>query len=372
MPVPDRPLFDVWPRLAERLPIVELGELPTPVESLSAVLADDARTDAWVKRDDLTSPIYGGNKVRTLEVLFAEAVERRATHVYSTGAYGTNHGTAAVLHAGRAGLASGAVLFPQPPSASALDNLRVLVARCPHVRPTLHWSTLPAGMIAARTMHSRRGERAFVMVPGGATPRGALGYVSAALELAAQVRDGALPAPRRVVVGVGSTCTSAGLLVGFHHAARLGIGFRSPPTVVSVRVTPWPVTSPFRIARLAVRTSELLAERAGDPSLAVGYATLRATLEVDGRQLGRGYGEATAAGRDAIARFERDHGLTLDTTYSAKAAAAVLALARRGQPGPVVFWSTKSTAPLPDVGDEWLERAPPRLRRWAKRAARAG
>jgi D-cysteine desulfhydrase len=367
----DRPIFDAWPRLKGRVPWVELGDWPTPVESLAPVMAAiGARTEAFIKRDDVSSPVYGGNKVRTLEVLFAQAKAEGATHIYSTGAFGSNHAAATVLHAPRAGLVPGVVLFPQPASAAALENIRVIAARSRHNRALLHWSGLPFGMAAARRAH-RNEERAFVMVPGGATPHGALGYVSAALELAHQVRRGELPAPERIVIGVGSTCTSAGLLVGLHHAARLGIGFAGrPPQLVSVRVTPWPITSPIRIARLAAETSDLLAELASDRSLAIPYRELRERLTVDGRFLGWGYGRPTKSGREAIELFRARADMALDTTYSAKSAAALLAGARAGGTGPVLYWSTKSTVPLPDVHDGELEGAPPGMRRFIERCRR--
>ncbi|HJL45006.1 MAG TPA: hypothetical protein RMG45_04190, partial [Polyangiaceae bacterium LLY-WYZ-15_(1-7)] len=117
---PERPIFEAFPALRGRLPWVALGEWPTPVQPLAPALRAIApHAEAWVKRDDLSSPVYGGNKVRTLEVLFAEALEAGARRVWSTGAFGTNHGTAALLHAPRVGLRAGLVLFPQPRPACA-------------------------------------------------------------------------------------------------------------------------------------------------------------------------------------------------------------------------------------------------------------
>jgi D-cysteine desulfhydrase len=206
------------------------------------------------------------------------------------------------------------------------------------------------------------------MVPGGATPMGALGYVSAAMELAFQVEQGAIPAPTRIVLGVGSTCTSAGLLLGFYLAAKMRIGFfGGPPSITSVRVTPWPVTSRYRIVDLAVRTSRLLSKLARDPSIAVERASLSPLLEIDGRFLGRGYGRETRAGHAAIDTFRRHGGPELDTTYSGKAAAAALERLRADSDGPLVFWSTKSTALLPDDGDAHLDGSA-RALRWLSRA----
>jgi D-cysteine desulfhydrase len=281
----------------------------------------------------------------------------------ATGAFGSNHAVATVLHAGAAGLTGGAILFPQPPSWAALENLRVTLTHADPLHVLSHWLQLPFAMWRHASADT------VVMAPGGATPWGALGYVAAALELAAQVERGELEAPRRVFVGVGSTCTSAGLLVGFEHAVRLGIGFREKPTLVSVRVTPWPVTSRFRIVGLAVRASALLAELVEDPSLLLDRATLSRGLVIDGARLGPGYGRPSAAGQSALSLF-RSRGLfELDTTYSSKAAAGFLAGARHDL-GPHLFWSTKSTVPLPPVSAEALANAPRVARRFIARSER--
>jgi D-cysteine desulfhydrase len=355
------------------VPAVALGNWPTPIQplSLGEGLVKAGSADVFVKRDDLSSPVYGGNKVRTLEVLLGAARARGATHIWATGAFGSNHAVATILHAPRAGLVPGALLFPQPESFAALENLRVSVA---HARPFVslpHWSFLPFGIGMTLARARRAHERAVVMVPGGATPLGALGYVAAAFELARQVEAGALPLPARIVVGVGSTCTSAGLLAGIALASRLGVGFvrqgrPAPPRLVSVRVTPWPVTSAFRIVGLAVRASALLAELAGDASLRLDRRTLAPRLDVDGRFLGRGYGYPTAPGQDATRAFAAAHGPPLDSTYSAKSASWIFDHARRGGSGTTVYWATKSSAPLP--ASAVPESAPRAVRRWVERA----
>ncbi|HTQ03135.1 MAG TPA: pyridoxal-phosphate dependent enzyme [Polyangiaceae bacterium] len=357
-------LLHTWPSLRERLDAAALGDFPTPIERLSTLERELAAGPLYVKRDDRSALAYGGNKVRTLEVLFGRARAEGAREIIATGAFGSNHAVATVLHARRAGLAPGAVLFPQPHSAAAHENFRVTLAHAERLVIVPHWSCVPYGMWRAR------GAERSVMAPGGATPLGALGYVAAALELAAQVERGELTAPRRIVVGVGSTCTSAGLLVGLAHAARLGFGFRRAPELVSVRVAPWPVTSRFRILGLAVRASRLLADLANDASLSLTRAELAPCLRVDGAELGAGFGKPSPGGRAAIELFRAQAGFELDTTYSGKAAAGFLAAARRDPEGPSLFWSTKSTRPLPSVTDAELERAPRAALRWLARAPR--
>jgi 1-aminocyclopropane-1-carboxylate deaminase/D-cysteine desulfhydrase-like pyridoxal-dependent ACC family enzyme len=355
-------LAQYFPELGSGIHCCPLGDFPTPVERLQALEAELGAAPLYVKRDDLSSPLYGGNKVRTLEVLFGVARAGGARAIAASGAFGSNHAVATVLHASRAGLEPGAILFPQPHSWAALENLRVSLVHARFLDVLPHWSFLPFALFRDRSR-----ERA-VMLPGGATPDGALGYVAAAFELAEQVASGALEAPRWVVVGIGSTCTTAGLLVGFAHAARLGVGFRTPPRVLAVRVTPWPVTSRFRILGLAVRASQRLAELARSPDLALTRAELSPLLELDGSALGPGYGRPSAPGLAAIELFRRHQLFALDTTYSSKAFAGYANLAARLREGPLVWWSTKSTAKLPDVTPAELEAAPAIARRWIARA----
>ncbi|HKO53656.1 MAG TPA: pyridoxal-phosphate dependent enzyme [Polyangiaceae bacterium] len=367
------PLFELFPKLSQGVPRVALGAFPTPVESLHALARElgAGDSDAWIKRDDISSAVYGGNKVRTLELLLGQARARGHTSVLATGAFGSNHALATALHAPRVGLKASALLFPQPLSEAAFLNLRALTNSGALLHALPHWSAFPLAMAWLRF---RTGPAPYVMVPGGATPLGALGYVSAGLELGRQIAAGALPVPRRVIVAVGSTCTSAGLLLGLTLAAHFRIGLEpgTLPRVTSVRVSPWPVTSRLRILGLAARTAHLLRELVGSDVPRLDSATLGAHFEVDGRYLGPGYGEPSAAGSQAEAQWERLGLPRLDGTYSAKAAARVVFGLRAREAGPVLFWSTKSSVPLPAscVDEAALSALPLRIRTWLLRAQR--
>ncbi|MEO8903317.1 MAG: pyridoxal-phosphate dependent enzyme [Polyangiaceae bacterium] len=363
-------LFDELPSLERRIERVSLGAFPTPVESLGAVSRDVAsHTEAWVKRDDVSSPVYGGNKVRTLELLFGEARALGRRTVLATGAFGSNHALAVALHAPRAGFEAAALLFPQPASVAARVNLNALSWTGARLHALPHWSALPFGMA-----WFRRGASApYVMAPGGATPLGALGYVSAGLELGQQIAAGQMPVPKRIIVGVGSTCTSAGLLVGLTLAAHFQRGFtaETQPFLTSVRVSPWPVTSRFRVLGLALRTARLLHELSGAALPLFSRAALGARFEVDGGYLGPGYGEPSRPGDEAEALWRRCGLPALDGTYSAKSAARLVAGLRAGEPGPILFWSTKSSVPLPAVDrgyeNERARRVSARIRTWLER-----
>lgn len=350
-----------FPELESRLSFASLGEFPTPVVPFGTLVPALTGKEAYIKREDESAGIYGGNKVRTLEVLFGEARRRGAARIYAVGAFGSNHALATVLHAPRVGLESGAVLFPQPPSATARDNLEHVATLADDLVVLPHWSALP---FQTHRLKRRSDVPCMVMAPGGAEPLGALGYVSAALELAEQISAGVIPEPRRVVVGVGSTCTSAGLLVGFRVARALGLAFaRGVPRLISVRVSPWPVTSPLRITHLAYRTSALLARwlRHGE-YFRFGFSELRSGLHLETRYLGLGYGRVTDEGRTAIDALGEFGNLALDTTYSAKSAAAYLRWLE--EPGPSLYWATKSSRPLPPIPAGALDHAPTAVKQW--------
>ncbi|MCB9553625.1 MAG: pyridoxal-phosphate dependent enzyme [Myxococcales bacterium] len=343
-------LAAILPAVDRALPRVRLGDWPTPIEPLAL------RDALWVKREDLSSPLYGGNKVRCLEPVIAALEAQGARRIWATGAWGSNQAVAIAAHGARRGLATGALLFPQPAGAAAADNLRALMATDCAVRLLPSIALFPWGVAGLRL----RGEA--VIPPGAAVPRGALGHLTAALEVAESVAAGALPAPRHVVLAVGSTCTTAGLLVGFAAAARLGVGFTAPPVVHAVRVTPWPVTARRRIVGLALATARLLAQLGG-PDVADRRA-LAAGLTVSGAELGRGYGHPTASGRAAIAAFAAAGGPRLDPTYAGKSGAWLRAHLDRLD-GPTLFWATKSAALPPRADDAALAgRVSPRVMRW--------
>jgi D-cysteine desulfhydrase len=340
------------PKLAARVPWTSLGDWPTPISAIEV-----AGRSVWIKDEGASNARYGGNKIRTLEAWFGHAVARGARRIWAIGAYGSNHAIATALHAPTAGLAAGAILFPQRTSEWAVENCGALIASgCELVRVRS-----VVEMPFAALWIGRRDRDAVVMPPGGATPIGTMGALSAAFELADQIGLGLAPSPRRIVVAVGSTCTIAGLVAGLALAHAVGVWRWSVPVVHGVRVTPWPVTSPVLIANLVSRTLRRV-EQLGGPRIATDHRELLRRFVIDGREIGGGYGRITSRGRAAIADLPS---LRLDGVYSAKAAAALLRLHRAGI-APLLFWSSKSTRVLPSPALAALRSAPEALLRWLR------
>ncbi len=342
-------LFDVLPALRGRVPWASLGVFPTPVADATRVLASAQLSgELWLKRDDLSSPIYGGNKLRLLEHLLAEAQQAGASCVYSSGATGSNFAVATALHARRLGLEPGALCFPEPMTPEGEQSHRVVHERA-RVVEIAHWSLLPVAAERVRRQAQQTGRRAHVLSQVSLSPESLLGYVAAGLELAQQVATKQCPAPSRIVLPIGSAATSAGILAGLSLARKLGIS-AAAPQLSSVRIAAWPLSRRGRVLSLAVKVLARVAELTHDASLALGKRELLpVSVVTDQLGRGRGYPHATAAGTAARAAFAAAGFSILDDTYSAKAAAHVLA-GVAAPTGPVLFWCTKSSAPLPVAG----------------------
>ncbi len=303
---------------------IALGSYPTPVSRL-----DVAGERLWVKRDDLTSALYGGNKVRKLELLLGAARDAGKTRILTLGAVGSHQVVATALYGAREGFTVDAILVPQPASRHAELNVRVALAH------DLHAVACPAWSLAPAYVASRWGSDAYFVPLGGSNALGSLGFVDAANELAAQVRAGELPEPEVVVVALGSGGTAAGLAVGFEQA-----GLRT--RVLGVAVAPPTPVLRHMARRLAQKTAAL----AGLPVSGAVRAAKR--IDVEGRWIGRGYGFPTEEG-SAATETARAAGLELDPTYTAKAFACALDVSRTG---PVLYWHTLSTAPLRPLLEE--------------------
>jgi 1-aminocyclopropane-1-carboxylate deaminase/D-cysteine desulfhydrase-like pyridoxal-dependent ACC family enzyme len=337
-------LFELFPSLEGQVGRVSLGALPTPVEDATRVFSACGRSgELWLKRDDLSSPIYGGNKLRLLEHALATARDRGVTHVYSSGAIGSNFAVATALHAPRLGLTPGAICFPQPLTAAAELNHEVVKARATVVE-IQHWSLLPLASELVRRRAAERGERAEVLSQVALSPDALLGYLAAGLELARQIARGDCPAPARVVLPIGSAATTSGVLAGLSLARKLGL-FRAEPRLVAVRIAAWPLSRRARVLKLAGQALARVAELTGKAEYGLGkHELLPVSIVTD--QLGPGYGRPTPAASAARAVFAAAGWALLDDTYTAKAAAHVLSTNEVAD-GPSVLWCTKSSAPLP-------------------------
>ena len=320
------PLVSLFPALAA-IPRARLGVRTTPVEQVEGV---SGVRDLWIKRDDLSAELVGGNKVRSLEFLLGRVT--RGDTVATVGGLGSTHVLATATHAARIGARTIAVRWPHDMSPIAREVERAAKAACAEVVDSQHFVT---GWTRGAL---RRLRRDLHHVPlGGATPLGVLGQVNAGLELAAQVADGAMPAPTRVVVPMGTGATAAGLALG----ASLG-GLTTE--IVAVRCGPAIGSNGFRVRHLVHATANLITRYSGVRVTPGDHVEVR----VVHRAYGGAYGRPFRPAEQAAKLLHQLRGIVLDSTYSAKAWLVAQGLASN-HAGATLFWLTFDARWMPSA-----------------------
>jgi 1-aminocyclopropane-1-carboxylate deaminase/D-cysteine desulfhydrase-like pyridoxal-dependent ACC family enzyme len=307
------------------LPVVGLAPHPTPVDELSRLRATlgASAPRLLMKRDDLLSFAMGGNKVRKLQAVAAEAIAARADTLITCGGIQSNHARVTAAAGAALGLRVVLVLDGAPPATATANALldRLFGAEIRYVatreaRAPL-METVAADLRAA-------GHRPFLVPLGASTPTGALGFARGVAEV---VAGGCRP--QTIVSATSSGGTQAGLIAG---SALLGLKTR----VIGVSADD-PAAS---LSRTVTQLLEAMAMRLGAKPSSVGAD---APVEVDDGWVGEGYGVPTPASIEALELVARTEGILLDPVYTAKAMASLLARVRDGAFAPdqtVLFWHT--------------------------------
>lgn len=323
------PLFEAHPALAV-LPRAGLLRAPTRIEALAG------HEGVWIKRDDLSADGFGGNKIRKLDLLLADAKARDRRTLLAFGYSGSNF-VAATAHHGRAlGLHALGLLLPQAPAPYVGDNLAV----ASQAGASLHVGATTAALVRralALSLHrlAREHRWPYWLPPGGSTPLGALGFVNAAFELREQIERGELPKPSRLYVAFSSMGTVAGLAVGL---ALAGLG---DCRIQAVQVVDDRFASRGKLDALIARTQRLL--RHHDPRL----SAIAAAVDIRTEYFGPAYAVATPDATAAMRRFVADSGARCDSAYTGKALTALYADLDRGPAGPLLYWHSFNAHGLP-------------------------
>ena len=350
-------IFESFPALRERLPIVPLAQLPTPILEADVLAHKLNALSVHIKRDDISGEVYGGNKVRKLEFILGKALAEGAKEVITFGYAGSNHALATAIYANRNGLRAVSLLLPQPNAHYVRRNLlaghgvgaklRQLSSRKAIVRRTVFESLI--GRL-------RNLKAPVIIPPGGSSPLGAASFVNAAFELKAQVDAGILPKPGRIYIAMGSLGSSVGLLLGA-CAARLDT------TIVAVRVTDDHIANIDTFRALYDKTAALLRE--ADSSFPrVPFDPER--LEMRHEFFGKEYALWTNESAEAV-RFMNEHlGLPLEGTYTGKALAAMMADGRSGKlrDKHVLFWNTYNSRDIGPISSKDYRTLPGAFRRY--------
>lgn len=327
-------LSESFPQLAERLSKVRLADLPTPTDQVSLSIGGRQRLIS-IKHDDQTSQLYGGNKVRKLEYLLQRARQRNAKRIATFGTVASNHALATALHASALQFECICFLSHQKKNSQAPLALNMHLQNGTEI---VRYGGSRADRVATLRKHLWN-RRAWVIPMGGSSWLGVVGFVNAGLELADQIAADQIVAPDRLYVANGTMGTSAGIALGLALA-----GLRTE--VHAVRVTHESIANPQAMQRLIAKTVTLLNRL--DPAFPTDLGS-RISLRFRDEFFGTGYAHSTSAAEHAIELAQTQLGLTLDTTYTGKAMAALLhdiqqpRLADRS----MLFWNTYDSQPLP-------------------------
>lgn len=311
----------------DRFNRLDLIGAPTPLEKLERLSAWVGR-DIYIKRDDTTTLALGGNKVRKLEYLAADALAQGADTLITAGAIQSNHVRQTAALAARLGL--GCVALLENPIASEDPNylhngnrllLDLFDARVELVE-SLDNADEQLQALAVR-LHAS-GKKPYLVPIGGSSPVGALGYVRAGLELAEQITASG-ESFAAVVTASGSAGTHSGL--------ALALADQLPELpVIGVTVSRSEEAQLPKVQGLAERTAELLGMSLPE----------RFKVYLWDEYYAPRYGEPNAGTLAAIKLVASQEGLLLDPVYTGKAMAGLLdGIGRqRFDEGPILFLHT--------------------------------
>ncbi|EPW0365414.1 D-cysteine desulfhydrase [Klebsiella quasipneumoniae] len=308
-----------------RFPRLELIGAPTPLEYLPR-LSDHLGREIFIKRDDTTPLAMGGNKLRKLEFLAADALREGADTLITAGAIQSNHVRQTAAVAAKLGLHCVALLenpigtraenYLSNGNRLLLDLFNTQVEMCDAL-------TDPAAQLdELATRIEAQGYRPYVIPVGGSNALGALGYVESALEIAQQCEDAVEISS--VVVASGSAGTHAGLAVGLEQlmpqAELIGV-------TVSRAVAD---QLPKVVAQQQAVANSLELQAKADIILWDDY-------------FAPGYGTPNEEGMAAVKLLAQLEGILLDPVYTGKAMAGLIdgiTQKRFKDEGPILFVHT--------------------------------
>jgi 1-aminocyclopropane-1-carboxylate deaminase/D-cysteine desulfhydrase-like pyridoxal-dependent ACC family enzyme len=305
------------------IPSIPFAPEPTPVEELRRLRASlGGGPRLLVKRDDAIGFAFGGNKVRKIRLVAADALAQQADTLITSGGVQSNHARVTAAAAAKLGLRSILVANGAPtdhPRGNALLD-KLLGAEIHYV--ATREERAPA-MERAADRERDAGRRPYVIPIGASTPLGAAAFAHAVTELLEQISP-----PDVIIHSTSSGGTQAGLVAG---CALAGI----PTRVIGISADEPSASLGADVRNILTGLAALIGTGSDR------FAT--AAVVVDDGFVGEGYGIPTPESRAAIELLARTEALFLDNTYTAKAMAGLIAYVRRGdfkRDETVVFWHT--------------------------------
>ncbi|MEE9367992.1 MAG: pyridoxal-phosphate dependent enzyme [Pontiella sp.] len=300
---------------------VKLAQLPTPVANLSTLGTQLKHHQLFMKQDNLSGPVYGGNKIRKLEFLLGEARAEGRKSIITYGAAGSNHALATAICCKQLGLRAISILAPQSTNEHVRKNILMQKAAGTELHLCETYMQFPERTRELSEYYlAKEGIEPYIIPAGGTNATGALGFVNAAFELEEQMT------PDVIYIPMGTGGTHAGLLVGLKLA---GLDTR----LEAIRVTHPRFRTEIHIKNLC---DEICTK------LGIAPIIKESDIIIRNEFFGEDYGIPTPEGQEAIELFQSLENVYLEYTYTGKAAAALLHDVRNGSLNEqtVLYWNT--------------------------------
>jgi D-cysteine desulfhydrase family pyridoxal phosphate-dependent enzyme len=304
---------------------------PTPVHKLDKI-SKIYNINCWIKRDDLTGCIAtGGNKIRKLEYILADALDKGADTVITAGGPQSNHAKATAALAIKVGLQPVLVLAGTDPGKREANLwINQLLGADIRFSGAITPSQIEEALHSVYVEMEKEGKIPYLIPIGGSNGLGSLGYIDAYNELAAQERDFDW-----IILTAGSGGTFAGIYLANQMAGNLTkiVGF-----------SPW-----LKEVEIRQRVIQCIQEIEPDWKIE--------ELLLNDQYIGRGYGKRTDKSDAAIKLLASEEAILLDHVYTGKAMAGLLDYIDKGIIKPqekVLFWHTGGAPGLFAIQQEWL------------------
>ena len=310
--------LDLLPAL-KAFPTADLDLRCTSLDLLPR-LGERFGIELFVKRDDTLPLAMGGNKVRQLEYYLGPAVQEGADTVLITGAVQSNFVRLCAAAARKLGWQAVVQLEDRVPKEDAIYKSSGNVLLSQLFGAEIHYFSEGENEAAADANLDRmadelrdRGRHPYVVHLGiDHPPLGGLGYARCAAECYAQFQDlGVIP--DHVVIPSGSGLTHAGFLAG-------------------ARAVGWDVSvHGICVRREAKQQHARITQRAAELEAMLGSSGIKpADIMVYDSVLAPGYGQINDQVMAAITLAALDEALLLDTVYTGRTMAGMIALINGG------------------------------------------
>ncbi|KAK5988213.1 putative 1-aminocyclopropane-1-carboxylate deaminase [Cladobotryum mycophilum] len=303
---------------------------PSPIQSLPRISAAlGGKVNVYAKREDCNSGLaYGGNKIRKLEYLAAEALSQGADTLISIGGVQSNHTRAVTAVASSLGLRAATVqehwVDWSDPGYEKVGNIQLsrLMGGDVRLDPSAFGIEHKSTLAELKAEVEAQGRKPYY-IPAGASdhPLGGLGFARWALEVEAQEKELGLFFDTIIVCAVTGS-TMAGIIAGFKLAQSKNPS--SPPRkIIGIDASGKPKETFAQVLRIAKFTAAKIGLSEDDIT--------EEDVILDERYNAKIYGIPDEATIEAMKFGARTEAFITDPVYEGKSLAGMIDLIKRGR-----------------------------------------